>query len=212
MSILLTQFTSYINQGYIIDPNRIDSHMDHTQLNHWHPIISLAKIYDIRKRSHKVMKQSGKITHSWHSMYHNYHNLHKLILHPHRISALHRWFLIKASYAVLYGSYGNIKLFLSVLFFFFSASLVFRVWIDLLFELTKQNTAARSTSNTKMTKLTATLQSTSDPHLFIKNKIPDKHLKDAISTLASKKRTNSDRTSKSVNSSGNRFLVRAMKI
>lgn len=67
-------------------------------------------------------------------------------------------------------------------------------------------------SNTKMTKLTATLQSTSDPHLFIKNKIPDKHLKDAISTLASKKRRNSDRTSKSVNSSGNRFLVRAMKI
>lgn len=63
-----------------------------------------------------------------------------------------------------------------------------------------------------MTKLTATLQSTSDPHLFIKNKIPNKHLKDAISTLASKKRTNSDRTSKSVNSSGNRFLVRAMKI
>lgn len=97
-------------------------------------------------------------------------------------------------------------------FFFFFASLVFRVWIDLLFESTKQNTAARSTSNTKMTKLTATLQSTSDPHLFIKNKIPDKHLKDAISTLASKKRTNSDRTSKSVNSSGNRFLVRTMKI
>lgn len=32
-----------------------------------------------------------------------------------------------------------------------------------------------------MTKLTATLQSTSDPHIFIKNKIPDKHLKDAIS-------------------------------
>lgn len=156
-------------------------------------------------------------TRSWNNLkkitHHNYHNLHKLILHPHRISALHRWFLIKASYAVLYGSYGNIKLFLSVLFFFFfSANLVFRVWIDLLFESTKQNTAARSTSNTKMTKLTATLQSTSDPHLFIKNKIPDKHLKDAISTLASKKRTNSDRTSKSVNSSGNRFLVRAMKI